>query len=222
MSTQASVQSIDALKDFRVALALFAEDTLAALGAVDMEVRRTVMWVQHDRRTYWQEQIKRRREQVAMAKAEVFRRKLAKTPDHTPAYTEQKELLRQAEARLRDAETRAALIRKWEPALQQAVLEYHGTTRRIKDLASGDIPRALVKLERMIDALEAYLRVAVPSGASGQPAFESVANTILDDETIAPAPTAAPEPVADSSATCETEALPPTTSLGEEPPPPPA
>ena len=84
MSNQADVRSIDAIRGFRVALALFAEDALAALGAVDMEAKRTVQWVQHDRRAYWQEQIKRRREQVAMAKAEVFRRKLAKTDDYTP------------------------------------------------------------------------------------------------------------------------------------------
>jgi hypothetical protein len=182
MSTQAAVHSIEALKDFRVALALYAEDTLSALGAVDMEVRRTVQWLHHDRRSYWQEQIKRRREQVSQARAEVFRRKLAKTADHTPAYSEQKELLRQAEASLRDAELRATMVKKWEPALQQAILEYHGSTSRIKDLASGDVPRAVALLERMIDALEAYLRVAPPSGLAAREPLESIAGTILDEE----------------------------------------
>jgi hypothetical protein len=67
MSSQAEVRSIDALKDFRTALALYAEDTLAALGAVEAEVRRTGQWLQQDRPGYWQEQIKRRREQVASA-----------------------------------------------------------------------------------------------------------------------------------------------------------
>src|SRR4051812_11342199 len=98
MGTQASVRSIDALKDLRTALALFSEDVLSALGAVDMEVRRTVQWVTHDRRAYWQEQVKRRRERVASAQAEVFRRKLAKTADYTPAFSEQKEILRKAQA----------------------------------------------------------------------------------------------------------------------------
>src|SRR5262245_58266976 len=65
MSSQASVQSIGALEDFRVALALYGEDTLAALGAVEAEVRRTVRWLEQERPVYWQEQIKRRREQVA-------------------------------------------------------------------------------------------------------------------------------------------------------------
>jgi hypothetical protein len=180
MSNQADVRSIDALKEFRVALALYSEETLAALGAVEAEVKRTVQWLQHDRRMYWQEQIKRRREQVAMAKAEVFRRKLQKTPEHTPAFSEQKEILRQAEASLHDAEMRAAMVKKWEPALQHAVLEYHGSIRRIKDLASGDVPRGMIVLEKIIDALEAYLRAAPPS-ASDVP-VGSIANPILDED----------------------------------------
>jgi hypothetical protein len=147
-----------------------------------MEARRTVQWLQHDRRNYWQEQIKRRREQVAIAKAEVFRRKIAKTADYTPAYSEQKENLRKAEASLHEAEMRSALVKKWEPLLQQAILEYHGSSRRISDLASGDVPRALVKLERMIDALEAYLRVAIPSGLGAQSPLESIADRIMAEE----------------------------------------
>jgi len=190
MGTQASVHSIDALKGLRTALALFSEDALAALGAVEMEVKRAVQWVQHDRRAYWQEQIKRRREQVAAAQAEVFRRKLAKTADYTPAYSEQKELLRRAQASLQDAEMRAVLAKKWEPALQQAVLEYHASVRRIKDLASGDVPRAVALLERLIDALEAYVRVAPPSGAVVDGSFDSIANEVLDAE---PPPSDTPE-----------------------------
>ena len=104
MGEQAAVRSVEALQEFRAALATFAEEALAALGGVDMEVRRTVQWVQHDRRDYWLGQIKRRREQVSMAQAEVFRRKLAKTDDHNPAMSEQKENLRKAEAGLQRPE----------------------------------------------------------------------------------------------------------------------
>jgi hypothetical protein len=163
MGEQATVHSIEALHDFRAALAIFAEEASAALGAVNMEVRRTLQWVQYDRRSYWQEQIKRRREQVATAQAEVFRRKLAKTADNTPAMSEQKELLRTAEARLREAEVRAGLVKKWEPALQQAALEYRASTRRIGAVVA-DVPRAIFVLGRMVEALEAYLREAPPSG----------------------------------------------------------
>jgi hypothetical protein len=166
LSSQADVRSIEALKEFRAVLALYAEDAQGALGAVKMEARRTVQWLHHDRKLHWSEQIKRRREQVSSARAEVARRKLAKTPEYTPAFSEQKELLRKAEAGLREAEAKVALIKKWEPALQQAVLELYAGIRRIGDLAGTDIPRASMLLERLVDALEAYVREAPPSGVA--------------------------------------------------------
>jgi hypothetical protein len=203
MSNQASVHSIEALKDFRAAMALFSEDALGALGAVDMELRRTIQWLQHDRPMYWQDQIKRRREKVAMAQAEVFRRKLAKTADYTPAFSEQKEILRKAEASLQDAEMRATLVKKWEPALQHAIFEYHGSIRRIKDLASADVPRAVHLLGRMIDALEAYLSVAPPSGAGTAPPLESITGPIFDSEEANAAAVPAPDAPESSSETPE-------------------
>ena len=89
--------------------------------------------------------------------------------------SEQKETLRKAEASLQDAEKRLAMVRKWQPLFRQAVLEYHGSIQRMKDLAAGDVPRAVNLLTRIIDALEAYLRVAPPSGlglAGSEPAAE--------------------------------------------------
>ncbi len=188
MGEHAAVRSIEALREFRIALATFAEEALAALGGVDMEVRRTVQWVQLDRKPYWLGQIKRRREQVAMAQAEVFRRKLQKTDDYTPAMTEQKELLRKAEAALREAEHRAGLVKKWEPALQQAALEYRATTRRISALASGEVPRAIAVLGRMVDALEAYLSEAPPTVGEPAGSLGAIVEAVLaDDERSGPA-----------------------------------
>ena len=63
---------------------------------------------------------------MASAKAEVFRRRLQKTPDYSPSLSEPMEILRRAEASLQDAEKRLLLVRKWQPLFHQAVLEYHG------------------------------------------------------------------------------------------------
>ncbi len=204
MSSQATVHSVEALKDFRVALALYSDDTLAALGAVDAEVRRTIRWLEQDRPAYWQDQIKRRRELVSQARAEVFRRQLQKKPDHNPAMSEQKENLRKAEANLQDAEKRLILVRKWQPRLQHAALEYHASVQRLKDLSGGDLIGAVDLLRRLIDALEAYLRLQPPSGlgletasprASAQ--MESIATKVLDEAPASvPAPEAGPGAVA--------------------------
>ncbi len=196
MSSQADVRSIEALKEFRAALALYAEEAGGALGSVKMEARRTLFWLQHDRKTYWTEQVKRRREQVSAARAEVARRRLAKTPEHTPAMSEQKELLRQAEAGLRDAEAKVMLIKKWEPAFQQAVFELHASLRRITDLGATHVPRGSMLLGRLVDALEAYLRESPPTGIglAGAEALAAVTGPILAEDEAEPIEESKAEP----------------------------
>jgi hypothetical protein len=80
------------------------------------------------------------------------------------------------------------MVRKWQPALQHAVLEYHASVQRLRDLAATDVPSAVNLLTRMIDALEAYLRVQPPSGTGIEPAvsrtspeLEAIATRILDE-----------------------------------------
>lgn len=182
MSGQAEVHSIEALKDFRAALALYSEDALEALGAVEAEVKRTVAWLHQDRPIYWTERIKRLRERLATAKADLFRLSLQKTPEHHPSTAEARERLRQAQAALADAEKRLTLVRRWQPALQQAILEYHGSVQRLKDLAAVDTPRAVALLAKLIEALEAYIQIQPPAGDGRRPALDSIAANILDQD----------------------------------------
>jgi hypothetical protein len=191
MNAQATVLSVEALKHFRGVLALYGEETLAAIGAVDAEVRRTVLWLEQNRPGYWHDQIKRRRELVSQARGEVFRKKLQKRPDYTPPMSEQVENLRKAEASLLDAEKRLAMVRKWQPRLQHAVLEYHASVQRIKDLAATDVPNAALLLGRIVDAIEAYLRVqpppstgliAEPAAGRASTAMESIAMSVIEED----------------------------------------
>ena len=191
MSSQVDVRSVDALKDFRAALALYADDTLAALGAVDAEVKRTVRWLQDDRPAYWQDQLRRRREAVASAKAEIFRRKLQKTADNSPSMAEPVETLRRAEASVQDAEKRLALVRKWQQILPQTALEFRASTRRINTIASVDVPRATGLLGRLIDALERYRSLTPPTasvsdGTLGANLVGSIASGLMDQEPTEP------------------------------------
>ena len=54
MSTSAHVDSIDALKTFRVALIKFAEEANAALATAEAEMQRTVGWLERDQLSFWQ------------------------------------------------------------------------------------------------------------------------------------------------------------------------
>ena len=102
-------------------------------------------------------------------RSEVARRRLAKTPEHTPAMSEQKELLRHAEASLREAEAKILLVKKWEPVLQQAVLEYpgqHPPDLRPRRRPASPTPMHL--LGQLVDILEAYRPNRAPVGRTAR------------------------------------------------------
>src|SRR5262249_14823993 len=152
----------------------------------------------------------------------VFRRKLAKTADYSPAYTEQKELLRRAEEGLRDAEMRALMVKRWKPALQQAVLEFHASTRRIKDFAAGEVPRAAALLERLVAPREGFFVVAPPTGREAAPASEATAGPDGSFDSIAASMLAAePEPEPPTPPEPGTEGPAPDAPPPEAPPAPP-
>ena len=112
MSDQADVRSIEALKDFRAVLALYAEEAQGALGAVkDGGPKRTLNWLHHDRKTLLD-----RAGQVAVSpvsrrglepRSEVSRRMHgSSTPEHTrwPSSEARKNCSAGPRPALRDAE----------------------------------------------------------------------------------------------------------------------
>jgi hypothetical protein len=165
-SSQANVRSIEPLMDLKAALAVYAEEATGALGASEMELRRVTRWLCDEQGLYWQGQIKKRRELVAMARAELSRKKLGRMHGHSTSHSEQQEAVEKAEKRLAEAEFRLQKVKKWIPVLQQASMEYHATTRRLQGLIGGDVPRSLALLERVMNAIESYLAVTAPSGAT--------------------------------------------------------
>ncbi len=160
MADSARVTSIDALREFREALATFIEDCRAGLTAVEMENRRVSEWVNHTQKFYWINEVKRRREKMNEIRGELHRKKLSGSGE-----TEAKEQVRIAQARLRTAEEKVEIVKKAAPVLQHAIDEYLGLARPLGDMLTGDLEHAMGLLERMADALDEYLRISSPANS---------------------------------------------------------
>lgn len=163
MSRTANVQSIQTLKDFKLAMIEFAEDARNALSSVDMDLRKMRDFLERDQLGYWQMQVKRRNEEVMQARSDLHRRKISQQGSDAVSDSEQKEALREATRRLRVAEDKVALIRKLIPQLHHAIAEYHSHSQPLGDHLSGGFERSLSVLERMVLALEAYVATTAPS-----------------------------------------------------------
>ncbi len=161
--SQANVRSVDALKDFKNALINYAEEARNALSGVDMDVRRTRDWLERDQLAFWQMQVKKRNEQVSQARADLFRRQISQSGSDSVSDSDQKEALRLAIMRLRQAEEKLEKVRRWGPILQHAISEYNSASRPLGDRIAGDLVASLALLDRMVASLDAYMAIKAPT-----------------------------------------------------------
>lgn len=163
MSLPVNVQSVDVISTFRAVLCRSGEDAKNALAAVEMEINRMIDWLGGDRRLYWQAAIHRRKEELARANSELFRKQTSRMFGNDANFSEQREVVRQAKARLEQAEKKLERVRQWVQPLQQAVMEYRSAARPLSDMIDSDHARALALLDRMATALEQYSSDPTPS-----------------------------------------------------------
>lgn len=166
MALPVNVSSIDVLRSVREGLILFADDGRNALGTMEMEIRRCVDWLSNDQRLYWQAEVKRRDDLLGRAKAELHRKGMGLAPGAQAHDSEQREAVREAKRRLEEAQEKVELVNRWLPVLDRAVMEYEGQARPFSEVLEYDVERSVELLDRMIAALEDYIRVAPPETAA--------------------------------------------------------
>lgn len=166
MST-ARVQSVDALKYFRIALWKFAEAANTALADSDAEVKRTLMWLQGEQQQFWSTQIRKRHEKVNQCKDAVRQKKLYKdSTGKTQSAVDEEKALMIAQRRLAEAEQKLINTKRHALKLQREMHMYKGATQRLSTAVVSDLPNAVASLDRMVQALEAYLSLTAAGGTA--------------------------------------------------------
>jgi exonuclease VII large subunit len=165
MSETARVTSVDAIKEFRETLVIFCENVRAGLCANEMESRHVLDWLLSYQPGYWARQLRQRQEELAQAQADLHRLKLQRAQGMRVDDIEQKTAVERAKERVDEAEEKLVKVRRWGRAVQQAIDEYQARARQLADLVEGNPPANVLFLDRVIDSLESYLRIAPPSSA---------------------------------------------------------
>ena len=160
----ARVQSIDALKHFRVALIKFAESANVSMGDADSEVQRTASWLAGSQQQYWETQIRKRHEFVNRCKDAVRQKKLFKdSTGRTQSAVDEEKALQKAMKALTEAEEKLVATKRHSIKMQRELHMYKGAVQAFGTCVASDIPNAIATLDRMIHKLEEY--VALTSGA---------------------------------------------------------
>jgi len=169
MSQSARVHSLDAIKALQAALARYGPEALEALGAAEMEIRRAFDYL-HDQLKHWQRQVEKRHEDLNRARADLSHARALRQGERT-GYVEQEIAVRKAQNRLREAEEKVVVVKRWLVQLPQAINEYEGPARRLGGFLDADLKQGLALLNNKIDIIEAYMAVpsVEPPAAPGGP-----------------------------------------------------
>jgi hypothetical protein len=167
MSGYARIESVDALRSFRSAMVKFTENARVALGDAEGEISRMLVWLETEANTYWSSQIRKRHDWVEKCKEAVRQKKLFKSPTgNTQSAVEEEKALRVAIKREEEAVEKLKNVRRYVPRLQKEISIYRGGVQRLSTALSADIPLAIGRLDKMVQALDAYAALSV-SGAGG-------------------------------------------------------
>lgn len=159
MPERAKITDIEALRDLKAALAVFAEEVRTTLSGVDAEVGRVGQWLTHERPAHWKHEIRRREDKVQAAKAAIAAKQLARAPEPVSVAQERKDLQR-AQSTLDEGQHRAAAVKRWASVWDREAQLYKSSCSGLTETLERDVPMGISRLERMMQALEAYLRVS--------------------------------------------------------------
>jgi chromosome segregation ATPase len=174
MSGFAKVTSTEAVERLASALDAFKEEAVAALDSLELEVRRVLEWICHDRKDFWDQEVRRGWNRVAEARAELERRMTYhRVGEHQPACRDEKLALEKAKRQLHTAEQKIEVVRRWRKAVEQELTEYQGAVNQLSSWLQSDHPRAMADLKRMTAALGSYVALGLPGEQRAEGAFSS-------------------------------------------------
>ena len=155
----ANIHTVDALKDFRVALILFQERALTALGDVRQKIDRTVSWLEMDRPSYWRDQEHRAYDLLATTRIAYETCRLRTVGGRKSDCIEEKKAFERAKIRMEYVREKQLAVKKWMVQAGREANEYRARTSVFQRMLENEVPLLIAQMGRMIDAIEAYSEI---------------------------------------------------------------
>ena len=160
--TAANVQSIEAIRDFRAAVIVFAQQVNDSLESMKEQVFHAVDWIENDRPRYWHQQELTAYDRISETRVAYHSAKMRKeTDDFTPSLVEEKEAIRVAKDRLAYCQNKLQEVKALSIKCRHEAEEFQGRMSQLERLIETDVPKMVGLMERMLVALEAYSETSV-------------------------------------------------------------
>jgi hypothetical protein len=161
MSQTARVFSFDDLEFLHATLARFGVQGQEALATAELEIRRIHEGIK-ERLSFWQREVNRRQEEVNRCRADLAHKRALADGRRTGA-ADQEIALAKARQRLREAEEKVVVCRRWLVQIPDVIREYEGYARMLAGMLDANLKQSLALLQEKIYILKAYADLHPPS-----------------------------------------------------------
>lgn len=166
MPERAKVTSLEALEDFRAKLIIYRDKASRVLDEVNDDVTRTRLWLESERPTYWQNQIRQFSHKLEAAQQELFSAQLSGLRDASYA---QQAAVGKIRHSIRDAEDKAKVVKQWQRQFDTRVESPARQVEKLRHFLGHDVARAIAYLNEAIKNIAAYAELS-PTSAAPNPA----------------------------------------------------
>lgn len=160
MGEQVKLTSLEALESLRAGLIVFLTRARRSLDQVNDEVRQTRQWLQHDRRVYWEDQLRRRRRMLDQVNGELMSARMSEFID-SPVV--QQQALRKARLAVEEAEEKLRRVKRWTQSFDSTVDPMVKRLESLRHELDHQMPKALAYLVQIQRTLEGYTAIR-PAG----------------------------------------------------------
>lgn len=166
MAERAKITSVDAIQQFRTELLVFLSKARPALEEASSEVLRLRVWLETDRRTHWEAQLRRRRRKLEEAEAAMFSEKMS---SQGASAAHQAAVIR-ARREVSEAEEKLRTIKRWEREYENRTQPLLKQQEKLTSLLATDVPNSAALLAAVVDTLQKYASIAPPAADIPVPA----------------------------------------------------
>jgi hypothetical protein len=164
MATQAKITSVEAIELFRAALIVFTSQARPALEEVSSEVMRSRLWLQHDQRRFWENDLRQQNKKLEQAQQELLTARLSDFQESTSLQQMTVRRIRQA---VTVAEEKLKLLKRWDRELDNRSAPLLKEVEQLHSFLTGELPKAIAYLSQIVRTLDAYAEAGSPAGGGG-------------------------------------------------------
>jgi hypothetical protein len=179
MPERAKVTSLEAIEAFRARLIVYRDKAGRVLDEVGEDVIRTRIWLQTDRVTFWEGQIRRRQKDLEMRQQELFSAQISGMRD---ASFVQQQAVQRARRAIQEAEGKLRVVKQWNRQYDQRVEPVAKQVEKLRHNLVHDLGQAIAFLGEVTKTLADYAEMS-PSLSAPKPPPEATGPSSAPDPT---------------------------------------